>query len=650
MTPFSWDSFGENEINEKIKYWVDLWEEIIEDFSRITYDRELINPHLLIINILDEIKYNKLKNDNNNAYFKEKLKVFANDDVIKNILYTDFELLISELSQKSNRFEYFSALCKETLKIFQSGIYFKESCNLLKATIFDSQWKKNDEEKISSISQNLIIELMLAGYGIETIRTIPRELFARTKADTRSISDRIERLKNYFDKEPIEGYGVFHIDGLKGNVNVNVGEVNFYSPQLENYWRFINNPEIEVIDFDELKLRFYDEEIPYFERITEKIAYRDLESKIKQVSFVNAAVKIRYRDFESAKRQALEAIDTSLDILSLYMYPEMPFKIKLNKFYFVSCEDLRVYDYFSQEATPYYKSISSFNLNKTSFFSEKNGEFLSGLKELLFNEEFKSDPLSAKLIYSLHWYRKALETDIPEDQLLNYWIAIENLFTFDSKNGNLVVMNKEEKDKFVLIEDLVPCVELSYSIKDVATDIYYYLKTNIKTLLIENDLNSFEKQPQIPRHILRTCQLEPCLEPKEVNLKEFIQNLHLLDQYITRKVIKDKISYAEKFYTDTEFKSLELQRKIQQIRQDLLLIYRYRNFIVHNAHFDHNILPYYVMKAGNLARNLLDKILYEHIKDNKKSHQEILIWEKVKMERIIAKLKNKTPIVLWEIL
>jgi len=693
MKFFLWTSYGENEVTEKTKYWVDLWEDIIENLSRTIYDRDIVNPHLILINLLDEIKYNKLQNEKNNAYFLENCKIFGNkDEVVKKLLFTDFQLLISELSQKSNKFEYISLLFKDMLKIFQNGAYFKESCNLLKKIILESQWKKDDEENIYFLSQNLIIELILAGYSIETIKDIPRGLFdkyeilntengeyittkypisvdsknhyengifnkvsyneaLKAEINSLSISDRVEMLKYYFDKEPFEGYGIYHIEGLiKENLDVNIGEVNFYSPQLENYWRYINNPDIKIEDFNERKLAFYDEEKPIYERHVNNIPYNDLKSQVKQASFVNATVKIKYRDIESAKRQSLEIINKALDILRLYIHSKTPFRVKVNRFYLVNCEDFGVAYYsFPTGDTTISKQINSFNLKNTHFFSEKNSEFLNSLNELLFSKEIKKYPLAAKLIYSLHWYRKGFETDVPEDQLLNYWIAIENLITFDSKNGNLVLKNQEEKDKFVLVEGLVPYIELSYSIRNVAVETLFYLKNQIISSEIDDKWNLSGKQLKVPPNIINDCQLEANTEYKVINLNEFIKNLHLLNEYVTRKVIGDKIEYAAKFYSDTEVKKLEIKRKLKQMQQDLLLIYRYRNLIVHNAHFDHKILPYYVMKAENFARNLLDKILYEFIKDNTRSHQEILTWEKVKMERLIKMLENDLPVDLWDL-
>lgn len=663
MNLFLWDSYSENEITEKTKYWVDLWEKIIEDFSEYSYERELVNPHLLLNNLIDEVKYNNLKNKENNNYLIKKFNDYVtNDPVIKKSLKNDFILIINEL-KNSKRFEYFILLCEQTKEYFQKGTYFKESCDVLKQIILNSEWKENEEEAISQISQSLIIELILEGYSIEKIKTIPENLFdkyeirklnskefvqtkypsslnlkmfyecdifnqnsyneaLKTEIDSLTISDRINRLKYYFDKEPDEGYGIFHVEGLKKqSIDINIGEVNFYSPNPKDLIKSKTESETKVKDFSEKKLEFYDRE--------------------KQYS-VNAAVKIKYRDFESAKIQALEIIETSLDLLRLYVNSETPFKVAVDKFYLVDCEDLSVLQSYSAKNQKFYKEINSCDLSGSNI-----RESLNDFKELLSNSNIKKSPLSVKLIYSLHWYRKAFETSVIEDKLLNYWIVIENLITFDSKNGNLVLRDGDVRSKFVLVEELVPFIELRHSIYSVVVDTYIYLY-NLINHSQTNSKGLSKKCLDIPEDCIDACKLRGQIFHKD-DWKEFILNLHLLCPHIKNKVIENKIKYTEKFYNDTKFTSSELQTKLNQTKQDLLLIYRYRNLIVHNARFDNNILPYYVTKAEHLARNLLLEILSQHIKNYTRSQQEILIGEKVKMDRIIKKLESNEPVDLWEL-
>ena len=667
MNLFLWDTYNDGEITEKTKYWADLWEEIIDEFSNSLYGNELVNPHLLLMNLLDEIRYNKLQSKRNNTYFLNKIRYFLKTDkVIKKSFNTDFKLIVGELSQKSQRFEYFILLCEQTIESFQNGIYFKESCDLLKKIILSTKWEDGDENEIALISQNLIIELILTGYSIKEIKKIPQNIFdkyelidtdsgeilrskyplsihtkeytkdgvfdeasykeaAKAEIDSLSISDRINRLKYYFDNELSEGYGIYHIEGLKGNVDLNIGKVNFYSPKIENYTNSTSTPKVKAKDFEEKKLEFYDSQAH---------------------SFINAAVKIKYRDFESAKNHSMEIIEKSLDMLRLYTYSKTPFHIKVDRFYLIDCEDLGVSSSFSSENHKHIKDLHSFNLNE-SFFSNEKDEFFKNLEQLLLNENKEQYQLSSKLIYSLHWYRKGFETNIKEDKLLNYWIAIENLVTLGSKNENLVLINQNEKDKFTLVEQLVPFIELFCSLQQVAIDAYSYLDSLLNSSQSNPACNSSKNYLDLPQECLDACQFYSRRCKIQINLLDFVQSLNLIKPHITKKIIENRVNYADKFYNDNEFTKKEIQRKLEQTKEDLLLIYRYRNFIVHNAHFDNNILPYYVIKAENIAGNLLRVILHQHINDRSIPQQKILLRKKVEMERMIEKLDNNIPVDLW---
>ena len=85
MNIFLWDSYEEKEINDKIKYWVDLWEDLIENFDNDSYGLKLINPNLLLKDIIDEIRSNRLNNSKNKKYFIAELGIMLKSDpIIKN--------------------------------------------------------------------------------------------------------------------------------------------------------------------------------------------------------------------------------------------------------------------------------------------------------------------------------------------------------------------------------------------------------------------------------------------------------------------------------------------------------------------------------------------------------------------------------------
>jgi len=57
------------EIDSKIIYWIDLWEDLIKNFNKSSYGLNLYNPHLLITDIIDELETEQFKNKRNKKYF-----------------------------------------------------------------------------------------------------------------------------------------------------------------------------------------------------------------------------------------------------------------------------------------------------------------------------------------------------------------------------------------------------------------------------------------------------------------------------------------------------------------------------------------------------------------------------------------------------
>jgi hypothetical protein len=44
MERLLWKNYPPGEINEKIEYWVDLWDDLITHFTKTHYGLELVNP------------------------------------------------------------------------------------------------------------------------------------------------------------------------------------------------------------------------------------------------------------------------------------------------------------------------------------------------------------------------------------------------------------------------------------------------------------------------------------------------------------------------------------------------------------------------------------------------------------------------------
>src|ERR1035441_9722164 len=63
-----WKKYGTGEVNDKIIYWVDLWDDLVDHFTKDHYGLELDNPHVLLLVLVDEIEYDELRNEEVRKY------------------------------------------------------------------------------------------------------------------------------------------------------------------------------------------------------------------------------------------------------------------------------------------------------------------------------------------------------------------------------------------------------------------------------------------------------------------------------------------------------------------------------------------------------------------------------------------------------
>jgi hypothetical protein len=100
-SPFLWDDYTLEEVNEKIRYWVDVWETQIDRRGDLSFGLELINPHLVVRHIADEIVFNELRNPDNRTLLQKQLEFFIeNDPATKKLFVTDLALIRREFGGK----------------------------------------------------------------------------------------------------------------------------------------------------------------------------------------------------------------------------------------------------------------------------------------------------------------------------------------------------------------------------------------------------------------------------------------------------------------------------------------------------------------------------------------------------------------------
>lgn len=638
MQLYLWDNYSDGEVSDKIKYWVDLWEDLIDNFNEKSHGLKLLNPHLLLRDIVDEIDSNDFGNKDNRKYFYDQLNIFLkNDPAIKRYFKTDFELIRRIFN--SDRNIYLRQLCKNGYDIFQTGNYFRKSFQILQDIMLDPQHKDTDDANINLISQSLIVELLLKGYSLKTMQKFPYNIFssyympenllvsdypysikwddfdtgnheedikAYSAAISKEMNDvtiqqRLQKFISYYEKDPEVFWFIFSVEGLKGKNEFVVGDVLFYSP--------------------------------FQKRIVKKIEGHDPElfHGTESGHFLNAAIKVKTIDFEASKQEAIDSIEKALDLIRCYVNIEPNFTIANS---YIRCDNegnLRGESFSRSSDDKWFKFHKSFD--------SETLEEDSGLSTLfkdagsLFKSIERSNEIEQKIRTSLHWYRKAEETDILEDKILNYWVVVENIFTFKNIGHNLVFPGNQKESKFLLIKELLPSLLISNFIFDNGWQTFNYIENLLKTW------HGGRQCLTLPKNVIDACNLNP--EPGAViKLQLFVDNLDLLVTHVERKIIKDKILYTNKFYKDNLLAKKEIEVKLMEIENNILLFFRYRNKIVHNAHFDNTILPYYVKVARNFAGELLRHILFKFNSNNSITVEDILLNRYTRFNRLMEKLNT----------
>ncbi|KAF2508738.1 hypothetical protein EYY60_16595 [Flavobacterium zhairuonense] len=596
-------------IDIRIDFWIDLWEDLISNFLKKSYGLSLYNPHILIEDIITEIEENSFQNSDNKKYFFNKISFYLNNDtVIKEKFSSQFKILLSIFN--SGRNNYILEISKNLKKEFLDGVYFNSCVELL-----NHELQKPEEITISFVnsitylSQNIIVEYIKKGYVLDDIKKFALNIFSSYKItqnvistkyphsldtknyifkngrfnhkkynlevsnliDNLTIADRINSLLFYYYKEKKTVNYIFIVTGLKGSIDIQIGETTLYTLDKK---RFITNPD-------------------YFK-------YEDLHNKEQDEKFIQASVQIdNYLLPKSSLINALTKLENTLDLVSCYFKKNTEIEIIATDYLIVEKGEYIYSSWGLNKKDNHIKYRDSLDLNDF----ENDIKSLNDFSFLWDNENFNEKGKS-KLLNAIHWYSKAEQSVKQEDKMLNYWIAIENLFNLEY-NIKKDILNDEKKGKIHLIQEIISSAQIFKYAYDYGWEVYRHYESQVK---------SFNKKIHFPQELIIKANLNQNFG-ENIYLEKFIICLPEIKTYEKDLFMLQKIENTISFYSDSKLTKKNIEENIKLIKEDVLMIYRFRNLIVHNAHFDNALLPYFVWKvrdySGNLIRQLI-KVLSEN--------------------------------------
>lgn len=613
---------------ERIEFWKELWTDLISNFlKRPAFGLKLYNPHILVEDIISEIEDNSFKNLDNKNYFYAQLNYYLeNDPAIKACLHSKFQ--IARRNFEPNKSNYLLEILKDVKTSFSSGFYFEKSLDLLIEILLNEEIiTKEFIDECRYLSQVIIIEFMKRKYTLEDIKDFTKHIFENYKyeddgrlvtsyphnlsytdyeridnktnpqfytdvkeiIDNLTISKRLKALSTLYNKKAEKVHYIFVVEGLKGSVNIEIAGITFYSLDQNRFTKIFDNKE-----FDEENLQMNKED--------------DFE-------FLQAAVEVDYLTSKSSLLQAINKLENALDLISCYYNTKTPLELDISRYIVVKDNKLIHWSSGTDKRARFQKHIDSLDIQDFN----SNFEILMD-KDILWKNF--TDKSVLKIRNAIHWHRKAQESKKDEDKLLHYWISIENLFT----ETNLAeILKKNKTGKIHIIQEVISSNQILPFIFGYGWDLYWHYDNK------SHKLHHSQKMI-IPDELIEKANFNRKTGEK-IYLKKFIDCLDEIEPYETNPFFVEQLRQVKEFYKNPKIAKEIIDKQIEQIQTDLLMIYRFRNLIVHNAHFDNTLLKYYVWKIKQFSNNFLRSII-ENL-ENDKTLPEIIFSIHAKREHFL---------------
>jgi len=644
--PF-WDDY-EDDVSDNVKYWVDIWRDLVDQISMNAHDISFFNPRLVLLDIVDEIDLNQLKNPQVKKLYKKKVEGYIRDESIKgSSLEIHFKAINQALNDKE--LDYIKALCLTTLQEFKNGCYFKNSLAELKKQLILDEHTESKKEIIKRISHHMIIEFILIGYSTKTIADMPSLIFQKYDQSNFEIrspyevdgmncidengeysqdmhyqrfldgftsikwQDKIDKLLFFYFKSKETYICIFNIEGLVGSGEWFFNNVHFYSSEQHNYLKINvgNKKEFQTIEV----------------------------STDEYVEFLNAGVKVESIDYHATVDEARSQLEYALDFISGFNHTRTDFKIN-DENILISNDVGRLLAASSETDmdNPSGRARQAFNMNAVS------SDFFLSLEEQSLAKKEDLNFLQTKIAQSMRWFRKAKEAKRYEDKILNYWIIIENLIDIDDTKKSAFVSPKEKTSDINLARPIISSLAVTTKsfYFELARVLYYYLGD----VFYKNVFSPFE----VPQEILKEAGLPEGFFIKnsrgdeEIPIIDFVKRLNQLEEHIKISVLNEAVQKAIRFYRNKDnAQRNHFETHRSNIAGEILLIYRLRNKIVHNAHYDSTILPFYSNKAKSLAYLLSTFVVNMYIEHPSMTLDEMLLRPLIHANLLEDRLKaNET--------
>ena len=577
----------------QVRYWREKWRDLshIETFAGDLANLDTIHTTLLFMS--DELRSGNFANRSVKDYITRRLGQ-SYEKVPKSLIVFRNSVQMIMKEWRGNRTVYTEGLLATATSLLANGELFFALYSELKKLLFEEPDSPKNRLNIAEISRQMIVECLLKGFDFDAIQSMGNVLstFDDVIAEgdenlgaeallSRAIA-RMERLTEQFTTAPRERTFVFRVEGLTGKeADFRIGVVHFYDPK--------------VIQYTPL------------DREGEALKHPSQEHT------VCVAVKLESLTARSGVAKAVSLIERTFDLIHTYRESEVDLRVIKGDYIVMEGEELvsAARDVKSDEQD----FRASFGHRVTDITDRFTKPDTQQVARFLLGESSSWSSTERKIAYSIHWCRKGHDSDRSEDQIMAYWIAIEHLFSMSASQTLIAQQEDERLKRIPLIMETVSVMLAC----DLALGHIFALHRTFATWRVYYKL-------KLPEDLIERAQLKYQLnDPKGVRL--FVECIPELASHCPTLMVSEQLESVRTLFSNCGNAKVKVQSLVNRMVDELLLIYRYRNKIVHNAELGDPFLPIFAIASGSYAKAIVNRVLSSYNINPKVTLDEIIARE-----------------------
>jgi hypothetical protein len=162
-------------VTRNIQYWIDYWASLFIGIEHRRFALSLISPRVLLRELIEEVETRSLKNSDNRRFLYAQInEYFESDPPTQRCLLPVLTLVRREFEKP--RLDLLAQLCRRGLAALDSLQYFDCAVDALADVLLAGA--PVNRKILAMVCQDLIVELLEAGYSQKFIETVPRNLFS----------------------------------------------------------------------------------------------------------------------------------------------------------------------------------------------------------------------------------------------------------------------------------------------------------------------------------------------------------------------------------------------------------------------------------------------------------------------------------------